>query len=108
MKSKYLIYRDDIITIFDDYERLTCVFLNDLGKTKAISYDDNFFYVEYMVDTYYEFLEDSFKGWKGKELDEADKQEMKTYLEAFIKDMKNHNELDEEAYSKEVRGLLGL
>ena len=101
-------YSDCFITIFNDVEKATLVFLNDNGNTKAINYDDNFFYVERLLDTYLEMIELSFKGWKNKDLNENDYQEIKEHLGNYYKHLIRYaDDLDLSLANEQVRGLLG-
>lgn len=107
IKRRYLDYKDTFITIFNDSDKLCVVFLNDKGKTQAINYDDNFFYVEYLIDTYYDFIVDSFKGWKNNKLYKSDWEEIFSHLLKYIKHLKRQSDdLDFEAVSKEVRNKI--
>lgn len=102
-------YRDTFVTLFHDEEKMALVFLNDRGKTKSISYDDNFFYVESLVEEYYEMLLDSFQHWRTKELCDDDLDEMRIYLSGFylwLNKEQQEEPLDFEVLSEEVQQLL--
>ena len=101
-------YRDDFITIFNDDEKCLLVFITDNGKSKVINYDDNFFYVEILLDTYLEMIEASFKGWKNKDLNESDYAEIKEQLGNYYKHLIRYaDDLDLELANEQVRTLLG-
>ena len=88
VRRQYLDYEDCFITLFHDYEKCMVVFLTDNGHTKAICYDDNFFYVESILDTYVEMLEKSFVGWKNRPLTEDDYDEMREMTKRFYRHFK--------------------
>lgn len=107
--TQHLEYRDMFVSLFHDEEKLTMVFLNDRGETKSICYDDNFFYVESLLEEYYNMILSSFKGWRDRELDQQDLEELKEYLVAFYKWLDGGNEeepLDFEVLSEELQELL--
>ena len=107
MKRRYLLYKDTFITLFNDDEKCLVVFLTDNGHAKAINYDDNFYYVEYLIDTYLEMIIKSFKGWRNKTLDKGDWQEITQQLKKFVRYLKKHEEIENCCICKEARGLLG-
>lgn len=107
-KSKYLEYKDWCITIFNDDDKSSLVFLNDLGNTKAVSYDDNMFYIEYLLDIYLDMIELSFKGYRGRELTDSDYEEIKPLLTRYYKHLKRNSEIDLEAVNKHTSEVLGL
>ena len=105
---KYLLFKDTFITLFNDSDKCMVVFLTDNGQTKAINYDDNFFYVECLIDTYHEMIIKSFKGWRNRALTKCDKEEIKAHLKKFIKFLKRQNEIDYNSMCIETREVLGL
>lgn len=105
-KRKYLDFKDDTITIFNDDDKLILVFVNDRGNSEVVSYDDNFFYVEYLLDTYLDLLEKSFRGWRNRELDQNDYEEIKVYLKRYYRHLKRQTEVDLQSANDQVRGLL--
>jgi len=107
-RRKYLDYKDFYITIFNDDDKLALVFLNDIGDTQSINYDDNMFYIEYLIDTYLEMITKSFKGWRDKELTDSDKKEIKTHLQKYVNHLKRHTEIDYEACDSAVLEMLGV
>lgn len=107
MKSKYLDYRDCNVSVFHDDEKCLMLFVNDLGQSKAICYDSNFFYVEELLDAYFEAIEQSFKGWKNKELSDDDYDEIKGYLRKYYKHLKRQcDDIDLSQANENVRRLL--
>lgn len=108
VRRKYLDYKDTFITIFNDDDKCFLVFITDTGKSKVISYDDNFFYVEYLLDIYLEMIEASFKGWKHKRLTQNDYEEIKACLGKYYKHLKRQCEIDLECVSNETRGVLSV
>ena len=88
VRRKYLDYKDCCITLFNDDDKCMVVFLTDNGHTKAISYDDNFFYVEYVMDTYVEMFEKSFMGWNQRRLTNDDYDEMQEFVRRFYRHIK--------------------
>ena len=105
--NKYLDYKDTFITVFNDPDKLMLVFLTDSGHTEAVSYDDNFFYVEYLIDIYEEMLEKSLKTYKLKnELDANDYREIKSYVNKYIKHLKKFGDLDLTCCNKQVCKIL--
>ena len=106
-RRRYLDYKDCCITIFNDDEKCLIVFVTDNGKSKVINYDDNFFYVEELLDTYLEMIELSFRGWQSKELTTSDYDEIKTYLKKYFRHLKRQGaDIDLEQANEQVRGLL--
>ena len=107
-RSKYLDYKDYVITIFNDFDKCMLVFLTDNGHTKSVDYDSNFFYVEELIDTYYEMAVKSFKGWRNKDLDLEDLKEIKRLLKKFIAHLKRQCEIDLSCVRKETKEVLYL
>lgn len=107
-RRKYLDYKDYVITIFNDCDKCMVVFLTDNGYTKAIDYDSNFFYVEYLIDTYYEMAVKSFKGWRNKDLDLEDLKEIKGLMKKFVAHLKRQCEIDMSYVCKEAKEVLYL
>ena len=99
-------YRDTFISMFDDSEKALTIMVNDKGKTKVINYDDNFFYIESLLDTYLELIEDSFKYWVDRELDIEELKAIKQLLQDFYKNLKQYGEIDLELANKRVQELL--
>ena len=81
-----LLYRDYYVSLFNDDEKCLLVFVSENGKTKVLSYDDNFYSIEDNIIAYYEVLKEATQ----------DDEEIKDYLGAFIdyikSEMKNYNE----------------
>lgn len=106
-KSKYLDYRDSFITIFCDDEKYFVVFVNDRGSVNAINYDDNFYYVEYLIDTYFDLIVDSFKRWGHKDLTDEDWREIAQHTIKYIKHLKRSQaEINYELICEETRGVI--
>jgi len=107
-RRKYLDYKDYVITIFVEQDKGMVVFLTDNGHTKAINFEDNFFYVEYLIDTYYEMAVKSFKGWRNKDLDLEDLKDIKRLLRKYIAHLKRQCEIDLSCIGKETKEVLYL
>ena len=78
MRSKYLIYRDSYISIFNDDEKYLAIFVNDRGQAKVLNYDDNFYSIEEDIIVYNELIKHAT----------SDLQEQQEYLGKFIKYVK--------------------
>ncbi len=87
-RRRYLDWKDCCVTLFNDDDKCMVVFLTDNGHTKAINYDDNFFYVESVLDAYVEMLEKSFMGWNVRQLTDDDYDEMKEFTTRFYRHIK--------------------
>ena len=55
-----LVWRDDFITIFCDYEKCLIVFINDRGDSKVLSFDDNFYSIEDNILAYDELIKKTY------------------------------------------------
>ena len=95
-------YSDTFVSIINDYEKMLVIFVTDNGHTKAVNYDDNFFYVESLIETYLEMLLVSFKNW---DID-THKEEIKKHVKKFLKHMEKKTEIDRELFSQELTDLL--
>lgn len=73
--SKYLLYRDFYITLFNDNQKYLAVFVNDRGLTKVINYDDNFYSYIDDIEAYDTLIKHATD----------DEQEQQKYLGKFIK-----------------------
>ena len=107
-KRKYLEYKDYAITIFNDDDKLMLVFVNDRGNAKVVSYDDNMFYIEYLLDTYLEMIENDFLGWRNKHLTDKDYEEIQPLLKRYYRHVKRYGDIDLEALNGHTREVLGL
>lgn len=70
-----LVWRDDFITIFCDYEKCLIVFVNDRGDSKVLSFDDNFYTIEDNIVAYDELIKKTY----------LPIDEQKTYLGEFVR-----------------------
>lgn len=70
-----LVWRDDFITIFCDYEKCLIVFVNDRGDSKTLSFDDNFYSIEENILVYDELIKKTY----------LPIDEQKQYLGEFVK-----------------------
>lgn len=77
VKSKYLIYEDYYVSVFNDWNKCMVVFVSDEGMCKAISYDSNFYSPEEDILAYVELINHSFRGIQSEEKD--------FYINKFIK-----------------------
>ena len=101
-KPNTIEYRDTFLTVFNDDEKMLVIFVTDTGHTKAVNYDDNFFYVEYLIETYLEMILVSFAHWGIEER----KEEIKKHVKKFLKHMERKTEIDRELFSKELTEIL--
>lgn len=110
MRSKYLDYKDTFITIFSDWDKMLLCFVTDTGKSKVVSLDDNFFYVEELIDTYYEMIVQSFMGWRNdySALNEGDWKEIKEHLEKYVRYIKKESTIDLTLCNDDVKALLDV
>ena len=99
-KTHGLSYCDLFITMFSDLEHCQVVLVNDIGTSKVINFDDNFFYVECLLDAYLELILDSSKKWA------IQTRELKIYVNKFYKELCKDNEIDLSLASEEVRALI--
>lgn len=95
-------YSDTFVTVFNDLDKMFVLFVNDKGHTKVVNVDSNFFYVESLVETYYDMLFDSFCNWGI----EDSKKERKEYVKKFIKHLERKCEIDPEVFSEGLKKLL--
>ena len=95
MRSKYLMYRDFYISLFNDEQKCLAVFVNDRGLTKVVNWDDNFYSYLDDIDAYNTLIKHATD----------DDEEQQQYLGKFIKYLarelaKGEQEIDYE-YLKE-------
>lgn len=95
-------YSDTFVSVINDNEKMLVIFVTDNGQAKVISYDDNFFYVEILIETYLEMLLVSFKRWGF----DTHKEEIKKHVKKFLKHMEKRTEIDRELFSEELTELL--
>ena len=69
-----IMYRDWFVSMFNDNQKLLIIFVNDIGDTKVISYDSNFYCIEDNIIAYREVLFKSIE----------DNEERNEFLKAFI------------------------
>ena len=86
MKNRYLQYKDQIITIFDDYSKMLSVLVNDCGSTRVINFENWATQLEDYIVAYQVLAIDSFKGCrKNKVLTNDDWQEVINFTKKYIK-----------------------
>lgn len=86
-KSKYLDYKDYIVSVFVDNDKCLSVFVNDRGETRVINFEDWAVCNEDYVIAYNDLLVDSFKGCRGY-ISDQDKDEMAGMLQKYFKHIK--------------------
>ena len=72
--NETLTYRDFYVSVFVDEQKYLIVFLNDMGQTKVINFDSNFYCVEDDIIAYRDIIEHS----------SASKDEQYEFLRDFI------------------------
>ena len=106
-KSKYIDYTDLFVTIFVDYDKTLLVFVNDTGDTKAVNFDDNFFYVESLIDTYFDMISKSFDKWYGGDVEKGNKEKRK-HLAKYVRHIQKQARIDLQQCDDDVKKLLGV
>ena len=101
------IYRNDIISVYNDSDNCLLHFITFSGKHKVLCYDDNMYYPSDDYYTYCDLLNDMvacndigeedyskyekrFANWLKRELMQSDMFESKEELEAEIKEWREH------------------
>lgn len=104
-RKRYLDYSDCFVSIFNSDDKCKLVFVNDKGDTMAVDYDSNFFYVEYLLDTYYSMIIKSLKSNYYKINGTND--EIKPYLRKYYRHIKRQcSDIDLSLASEQVNALL--
>ena len=98
MKSNYIVYKDPCLKVFHDKDNSLLIFVAWNGKVKVISYDDNFYTIEELINAYTDLIELATSGPEEKE------EYIKDYVKFILKQNKDINIdlLNSEIAKKEV------